>query len=182
MKRAPKGRPLRLLFQDEARFGRISDRRRCWAPWPSRPVVASQIVREFLYASAAVCPWDGQLSSLVLPWVDTDTMSRFLTHTAQRFAADHCIMFLDGAGWHTANALRPHPNIQLEFLPSWSPELNPTEALWECLREDYIAHQVFDSLDQVEDCVCAGLHALHNNPRRVQSMTNFRWLKTLSMT
>ena len=72
MKKAPKGQPLRLLFQDEARFGRISDRRRCGAPWPSRPVVASQVVREFLYASTAVCPWDGQLSSLVLPWVETD--------------------------------------------------------------------------------------------------------------
>jgi len=117
VKKAPKGQPLRLLFQDEARFGRISDRRRCWARWPSRPVVASQVVREFLYASTAGCPWDGQLSSLVLPWVDTDTMSRFLLHTGQRFAGDYCIMFLDGAGWHTAHDLRPPPNIQLEFLP-----------------------------------------------------------------
>ena len=182
MKKAPKGQPLRLLFQDEVRFGRISDRRRCWAPGPSRPVVASQVVRAFLYASTAVCPWDGQLSSLVLPWVDTDTMSRFLLHTGQRFAGDDCMMFLDGAGWHTAHDLRPPPHIQIEFLPSWSPELNPAEAIWECLREDYIGHQVFDSLDQVEESVCAGLHALHNDSKRVQSMTNFRWLKTLCMT
>jgi len=182
VKKAPAGKALRLLFQDEARFGRISDRRRCWAPWPVRPVVAGQIVREFLYAAAAVCPWDGQLSSLVLPWLDADTMSRFLIHTSHHFAREHCIMFLDSAGWHTAHDLHPPSNIQLEFLPAWSPELNPTEAIWQCLRQDYIGHQVFDSLDQVADCVCDGLHALHQDPERVKSMTDFHWLKTLCMT
>lgn len=182
MKKAPKGKTCRLLFQDEARFGRISDRRRCWAPWPSRPRVASQIVREYLYAVTAVCPWDGKLASLVLPWIDTENMSRFLNHTAQCFPQEHCIMFLDGAGWHTACDLRLPANIQLEFLPAWSPELNPTEAIWECLRENYIGHQVFDSLDAVENCVCSGLHELHSNPSRVQSMTNYRWFKTLCMT
>ncbi len=29
--------PIRILFHDEARFGRISDRRRCWAPRLNRP-------------------------------------------------------------------------------------------------------------------------------------------------
>lgn len=171
-----------MLFQDEARFGRISDRRRCWAPWPSRPVVASQIVREYLYVCAAVCPCDGHLASLTVPWIDTDTMSLFLDHTARSFPQEHCIMFFDRAGWHIAKALRTPSNLQLEFLPSWSPELNPAEALWECLREDYIGHQVFDSLDQVEACVCGGLHDLHHDSKRVKSMTNYRWLKTLCMT
>ena len=31
--------PLRLMFQDEARFGRISDTRYCWAKRPMRPMV-----------------------------------------------------------------------------------------------------------------------------------------------
>ncbi|MDR0250283.1 MAG: hypothetical protein LBI35_03085 [Burkholderiales bacterium] len=29
--------PVKLMFHDEARFGRISDVRRCWAPRPMRP-------------------------------------------------------------------------------------------------------------------------------------------------
>jgi hypothetical protein len=32
-----KGRNVRLMFQDEARFGRMVRIRRCWAPEPSRP-------------------------------------------------------------------------------------------------------------------------------------------------
>ena len=77
--------PVRLLFQDEARFGRSSDQRRCWAPLPLRPIVGHQIVRQFVYGLAAVSPLDGELCSLVLPWVDAEAMSLFLAHTAARF-------------------------------------------------------------------------------------------------
>ena len=66
------------MFQDEARFGRISDPRRCWAPAGMRPEVSTQIVREYEYAFAAVSPHDGTLDTLVLPTVHTEAMSLFL--------------------------------------------------------------------------------------------------------
>lgn len=53
--------PVRLMFQDEARFGRMSDPRSCWAPAPHRPVVNLAMIREFRYEYAAVSPWDGCL-------------------------------------------------------------------------------------------------------------------------
>jgi hypothetical protein len=39
--------PVRVMFEDEARFGRSSDPRRCWAPAGGRPEVHTQIVREY---------------------------------------------------------------------------------------------------------------------------------------
>ena len=59
--------PLRLMFQDEARFGRMSDPRSCWAPAPHRPVVGLALVREFRYEYAAVSPWDGGLDFSFTP-------------------------------------------------------------------------------------------------------------------
>ena len=53
--------PVRVMFQDEARFGRLSDPRKCWAPWPLRPLVKKALIREYVYAYAAVTPADGQL-------------------------------------------------------------------------------------------------------------------------
>jgi hypothetical protein len=44
------GRSLRLMFEDEARFGRISAPRRAGAPPGVRPRVAARIVREYGYA------------------------------------------------------------------------------------------------------------------------------------
>ena len=46
---AARGRPLRVMFADEARFGRINRPRPCWAPAKVRPAVASQLVREYIY-------------------------------------------------------------------------------------------------------------------------------------
>jgi Winged helix-turn helix len=47
---AEEGRPVRLMFEDEARFGRSSEPHRCWAPKGVRPTVPAQIVREYEYA------------------------------------------------------------------------------------------------------------------------------------
>src|SRR3974390_2621108 len=71
------GRQLRLMFQDEARCGRINDPRRCWAPQGVRPEVGRQIVREYTDAFGAVSPHDGTLDSLVLPVVSAEAMSLF---------------------------------------------------------------------------------------------------------
>jgi len=182
LRQLPSGTRLRLLFQDEARFGCISDQRRCWAPWPLRPIVGQQIVRQFVYGLAAVSPLDGQLCSLVLPWVDAPAMSMFLDHTAARFRKEHCLMILDGAGWHTAAGLQIPPTMHLLRLPPYSPELNPVEHIWDHLRENYISNRIFGSLEAVVNQVCVGLRYLHHQPDLVRSMTCFDWLKTLSLT
>jgi len=38
------------MFQDEARFGRIADVRRCWCPKPRRPVCQAMMIQEYTYA------------------------------------------------------------------------------------------------------------------------------------
>jgi len=55
------------MFQDEARFGRINDVRRCWAPKPVRPLCQTMLMHEYTYA--AVDPLSGELDSLILPHV-----------------------------------------------------------------------------------------------------------------
>lgn len=155
----------------------VSDQRRCWAPWPLRPVVGQQIICEFVYGLAAVSPFEGELCSLVLPGVDTETMSLFLAHTAACFPNDHCLR-LDGAGWHTAAALQVPPTLHLQPLPPFSPELNPLEHVWDRPRENYMGNQVFSSLDAFVEQLFAGLHYLHRDHEVVRSMTCFDWIKT----
>jgi len=174
--------PVRLLFQDEGRFGRISDLRRCWAPLPSRPIVGHQVIREYVYAMTAVSPRDGRLTSLIMPWVDAETMSIFLAHIEQTFAGDFCLMLLDGAGWHRARELRVPATIKLISLPPYSPELNPVEHIWEYLRENSFKNFSLNSLDEVVDILAEGLSFLSQQPEIVRSMTNFDWLNTLCLT
>jgi hypothetical protein len=76
------------------------------------------VIREYICALTAVSPADGQVTSLVMPWVDTETMSVFLRHTARRFRGDLCVMLLDSAGWHRANAPSNHPSDSAATLQS----------------------------------------------------------------
>jgi len=45
-------------------------------------------------------------------WVDARLMSIFLAQTAAQFPNDFCVMFLDGAGWHTAHELTVPANMR----------------------------------------------------------------------
>ena len=173
---------IRLLFQDEGRFGRINDTRHCWAPRQIRPQTSRQVVRESIYAFGAVCPHDGSLSSLVMPWSDYETMSIFLAHTASLYPHDLCIMVLDQAGWHRTAHLRIPASIRLLWLPPYSPELNPAEHIWDHLEENWLRNTAFATLDAVEQTVCDGLRALTRNPALVKSMTLFDWINTIPLT
>jgi transposase len=180
-KQAAAGRSLRLMFEDEARFGRISDPRRAWAPPDVRPRVASRIVREYGYAYAAVSPHDGVLDSLVLPEVNADTMSLFLAEVARRHPRQFILMVLDGAGWHRAGDLVIPERMRLYPLPARSPELNPTEHVWDELREKWLANRMFDGQETVDCQVQKGLAALEKDRLRVASLAGFPWITNISL-
>lgn len=170
-----------MMFQDEARFGLISDPRRCWAPPGVRPIVSTQIVRQYTYAYAAVSPHDGVLDSLVLPWVNAETMTYYLGEVARRHAGEFVLMVLDGAGWHVANDLAVPENMRLVRLPPRSPELNPAEHVWDELREKGFANEVFNGLDAVDDRLVEGLRALEADPDRVKGLAGFDWILNLKL-
>jgi hypothetical protein len=82
-------KPVKLFFQDESRFGRISQAIRCWSPIGQRPVVPSQIVREYIYAYGAICPQDGSFTSLILPDMRTECLNVFLTELSSRYPENY---------------------------------------------------------------------------------------------
>ena len=169
------------MFQDEARFGRINDPRRCWAPRGLRRQVCARIVREYTYVFAAVSPQDGTLDTLALPEVNAFSMSVFLDEVAQRHPQENILMVLDGAGWHRARDLRIPENRQLLALPPYSPQLNPVEHLWEKIREKWFPNLVFDSLAGVADRLVEALATLENSPDRVAQITGFDWILSIPM-
>jgi hypothetical protein len=72
------GRPVRLMFQDEARFGRMVRPRRCWAPAPLRPVISNGYERQFVYVYGAVSPVQGELDWRLCREMNTVRMGEFL--------------------------------------------------------------------------------------------------------
>lgn len=169
------------MFQDEGRFGLLGKPRRCWAPIGVRPVVGARLVRKFSYAFAAVCPHDGVMDSLVLPWVNAQTMSLFLATVSERHPSEFIVMVMDQAGWHIASALQVPTNMRLVLLPPYSPEINPAEHIWKALREDCVGNTVFASLEAADTALCAGLRSLESNPARMQSLSGFDWITSICL-
>ena len=66
--------------------------------------------------------------------------------------------------------------MRLIKLPPRSAELNPSEHIWEELREKNFANRAFRNLDEVEDTLCQGLNDLAKDPEKLRSMTNFPYL------
>jgi len=168
--------PIRVMFQDEARFGRISDTRRCWCPKPTRPMCKAMVTQEYTYAYAAVSVSDGVLDSLILPHVNSDCMQIFLDEISNRHPADRIVMVLDGAGWHKAGALSVPENMRLLSLPPYAPELNPVEHLWDELREKSFGNLVFDSIDALENHLEASLLAMERDKARINSIVAWPWI------
>jgi len=165
------------MFQDEARFGRISQSKRCWCPKPFRPICPTMVCQENTYAYGAVSITDGQWDSLILPKTDTVCMQIFLDEIALRYPGERIVMVLDGAGWHkTGGVLTVPKNIRLLPLPPYSPELNPVENIWEELREKNFDNKVFASLDTLEEQLIRGLKHLEDHPEITKAIAGWPWI------
>jgi len=66
-------------------------------------------------------------------------------------------------------------------LPPYSPQLNPTEHIWDEVREKWFANTVFDDLDGVEDRLEESLVYLEQNKSLVASITGFDWIISIPL-
>jgi len=165
---------VQILVQDEGRFGLMATPKRCWAPKKTRPVVARQIKREYVYAYTAVCPVLGKSTSLILPYANTAMMQLFLNQVSEDFSDHFVIMQIDQAGWHTTKHLQIPENIRLLAQPAYSPEVNPVEVVWKKLKtESSIANQNFATIEALTDVLAHELDALNNSAEALRSLTLF---------
>ena len=164
------------MFQDEARFGRITIPRRCWCPSDIRAEAPQQIVREYTYAYVSLSPLDGKMDSLILPNMYAGTMTVFLEEISRRYPQNYILMVMDGAPCHRAGTLKVPNNIEILQLPPYSPQLNPAENLWDELREKFFGNYVFRDMEAVEKQLVFGLLSLENDNRKIKKISGWKWI------
>src|SRR3989304_4659587 len=175
------GRQVRLMFQDEARFGRMVRIRRCWAPSPQRPVVANGYEREFVYGEGTVSPIEGELDWMICRQMNTERMGAYLAQVSAAHAQDFMLMIVDGASSHVSKDLQVPENIRLVRLPPYAPELNPQEHVWDELREKEFPNRVFAALSSVVRQLETGLPRLAANTKGLRSLPPWPWIISLNL-
>jgi len=150
--------------------------RPCWAPIGTRPEVASQLIREYIYLYGAACPKDGTCVYLIMPTSNTACFQIFLNVLSRKFARQDILLVLDGAPNHRCKELALPNNISLLFLPPYSPELNPKENLWDEIREKLFKNYALKSIDAVRAKLKQAILYIERNPKLVQSITSFPYI------
>ena len=176
-----KWQEFKFFVQDEARFGRITSIGKSWCPYPLRPEVKEQIVREYTYVYSAISPQNGDNISLILPYANSECMEIFLKELAEQFPNSMNIVQLDGASFHTSDKIKVPENISLICQPPYSPQLNPTENFWDHVKENHYRNKCFKSLIALENDLCQVLHKLHNDKKTLMSITSFPWIIDMNL-
>lgn len=165
---------VRLMFQDEAGFGRINEPKYCWCREGVRPSVPCHHIREYRYVYGAVEPLTGGSCFLVMPSCNTVCMNVFLEHLSSTYSDDHVVLVCDRAAWHRSGTLKTFPNIELLFIPPYTPEMNPIEQIWKEIRARGFRNEVFQTLEKVMDRLCDTIRNLSVDT--IRSITARKWI------
>src|SRR5690349_9078478 len=170
------GKPIEIWFQDEARIGQKNKITRRWARRGSRPSAPRDLRTASAYLFGAICPAHGKGAGLVLPRCTTEAMTLHLAEIAAAVAPGaHAVVLVDKAGWHVTPKLPVPPNITLIALPAKSPELNPTENIWQFMRENWISNRIFTSHRDILDHCCFAWNKLVAQPWTITSIGMRAW-------
>lgn len=168
--------PVEIWFQDEMRLGQKNPRTRRWARRGTRPCATTDLRTKSAYLFGAICPARGIGAAIVMPRADTEAMQHHLDEIARNLAPKaHAVVLLDQAGWHTTGNLRVPEHLSLLPLPPKSPELNPTENIWQFLRQNKLCNRIFNGYDEIVDAACRAWNSLIADPARITSIGARQW-------
>jgi hypothetical protein len=163
-------RAAEILEIDEMRLGLQGRVRRVWATRGVKVVQKLQFVFEWTYLLPGFNP-----RTCTLTWDWINSMKQKDLHAAlceSKWTMDAVIW--DSASSHRSNLVAQLP-FQSIFQPSYSPELNPVERIFEELRR--VAEGViYETLEHKKQVVENELRQLADDPQRLKRLAGWDWL------
>jgi hypothetical protein len=153
-----------------------------WARRGHRPRAPVRPRYEWEYVYGFVQPETGRTHWLLMPTVSIAAFTSALAHFAQPVGAGptkRILLVLDQAGWHRSPQVRVPEGVHLEWLPPYSPELQPAERLWPLTNEP-LANRSFATLQALDAVLAERCVLLAQQPDRVRAQTLFHWWPRLS--
>ena len=143
---------------DEVHFQQHGSRCQMWVPYETKdPVLLHHPTRKSVGYFGAIRLRDGKFFfrretgkfNAVTCWQFLQDLRAASTRTARRV-----VVIADNAKYHHARLHRDWrqegaERFALDFLPPYSPELNPTERVWKLTRRPCLHNRYFPRLDEV---------------------------------
>jgi transposase len=161
---------MQIWFWDETGFSLRVIRRKNWGKKGKRKKITGQRRRGRVNVMGGIREHDRKRLCFFIKKGDGDTFYEQLQqlndfvkkewvekgHQPEDFKekGPKIVIILDNASYHKRldvqdKIYKELPNIILEFLPAYSPDMNLIELVWHSCKE-YIAHRLFQSVDELE--------------------------------
>lgn len=166
-----------IFFQDEMRYGLISNYRRSWSPVGVRTIIDNQQAFFNRYLFSAIAPLSGESFHLMGFEGNTSTLiALFFDELEKAFPDKHIVVVFDNAPSHRPKIVQERKNLTCIFLPPYSPELNPVERFFEEVRKS-TANQIFKTLEEQEAVIEAAVKKLSLDESGMRRLTGYEWIK-----
>jgi transposase len=155
-------RGAKIFFVDEAHFRADVELRVQWVLRGEPALVDSsspKLGEKAIYYSA-ICLETGEVEAMaILENTSAATSAAFLKYLREKYT-EPLIVIWDNSPAHHGPELRkylatPDLHLRLVALPSYSPDYNPDEAIWDWIREEVTANTCFGTAAKVREKVDA---------------------------
>lgn len=179
-----------ILFADSAEVSLMPTITRCWTPiGQQREILTPGVRAKKRWDWGAVDVRTGQTVSIVHERRNNIGFRRLLAAIARTFDLGtqpqrQVRLFVDNDRAHDAKAVRKllskyETRIQLEWLPPYSPQLNPQEDIWQHMRRRVTHNHYFEELTPLVEAVEVFHHELEADPKQVLRLIS-KWTRFIS--
>ena len=100
-----------------------------------------------------------------------------MTEFYKKYKQRNITMIMDVAWWHKDKKylLKNTKKIEIILQPSYSPELNPVEKLWQYIKDYTIRNKVYQTIEELENRICEFVkNSLH--PEIIKSVCSVKYI------
>jgi hypothetical protein len=129
---------------------------------------------EYAYIYGAICPERDVGEAIIMSNVNSKVMQKHIEAISQCIPSDrHGVLVMDKAPWH--RSIKVPENMTIIHLPSYSPECNPHENIWEYMKNNFLSNKVFKDFDHVMEACCEAWNMLCGEAGRIKSIATREW-------
>jgi len=164
-----------VWFADEVFFEVCSKISYTWGLKGQKTIVKNNSSSGKDCVIGAIEPYEGKSFFLQWDWIDSRVVESFFKNLSEFYPDKKHLIIMDNAAYHRNQGGEEYPlpkNIELFFLPPYSPDFNFIEKLWKVLRDGFLNNNFFKNILELKDYVSGVLKKVMNTKEIVLNVCN----------
>lgn len=163
-----------LYFEDEANISLTAFLGKTWSPRSQTPKPRVTGKRGGVSAMSAITKTGWLVFQLLERRIASDEVIRFLKQILEHHKGRHVVVVMDKAPPHTSKKTQTfvenQPRLQVFYLPSYSPDWNPDEKVWNHLKHQELKGHQARTTAEMKQLARRKLTKMSRNPSQMRGI------------